>query len=551
MQSPMEFFTKEKAIRLKSHLDKYLLAEDDQKSVRQSRQQSSKKVIWTVEIVGDGSNLIRLKSCHGQYLTASEDAFLLGMTGKKVIQTTLAKKADSTSMVLWEPIRDGFQVKLRTRTGSFLRANGATLPWRNSITHDTHHKSSTHDWVLWDVIMIDSSELFDQSYKEFESQLSSLSSSVSEDFADSPTSPWSSVSIKSPRSSTQLGMEFFSNAKAVRLKNHHGKYLVAEEDEESVTQERNGSSKAARWTVEFIHQPEGGSFIRLKSCYGKYLTASNSPFLLGMTGRKVTQTLPRRLDSSLEWEPIKDGFQVKLKTRYGNFLRANGGLPPWRNSVTHDIPQRTATQEWILWDIDVLEIQVHADSPKPKLQVEEEPSFSPQGSKLTKLESSGSFANSMQKAGDGRIIYYSIADDNGNVDDAIEEYWFTFKGNGVYELTHKLEEEIGIDDIIVCTRSPLNQKLYPLRLQLPPNNATMHVVVVPSSTKGEFLCIFMLFLVFIVCGFASLSKLSLKSLKQIEKQNTHNWLSLKCIMPIEKQFYIHGWRHKTLSYGFV
>ncbi|RHN41155.1 hypothetical protein MtrunA17_Chr8g0363011 [Medicago truncatula] len=46
-------------------------------------------------------------------------------------------------------------------------------------------------------------------------------------------------------------------------------------------------------------------------------------------GQKVIQTLPRRLDSSVEWE----GAQVKLKTRYGNFLRGNGGLLPWRNSV--------------------------------------------------------------------------------------------------------------------------------------------------------------------------------------------------------------------------
>lgn len=157
-------------------------------------------------------------------------------------------------------------------------------------------------------------------------------------------------------------MEFFNNAKAVRLRSHHDKYLLAEEDEEAVTQDRNGSSKSAKWIVELVS--ESPPILRLKSCYGKYLTASNQPFLLGMTGRKVLQTLPRRLDSSLEWEPIREGSQVKLKTRYGNFLRANGGLPPWRNSVTHDIPHRTATQEWVLWDVDVVEIQVKAHDVK-------------------------------------------------------------------------------------------------------------------------------------------------------------------------------------------
>ena len=87
---------------------------------------------------------------------------------------------------------------------------------------------------------------------------------------------------------------------------------------------------------------------------------------------------------------------------------------------------------------------------------------------------------------DGRTIYYHIADNNGEVDDeAVEGYSFSFRGNGVDELTRKFEEETGIEGIVMCSRSPLNGKLYPLRLQLPPNNVTMHVVVVLSSSNGE------------------------------------------------------------------
>lgn len=150
-------------------------------------------------------------------------------------------------------------------------------------------------------------------------------------------------------------MELFKRALEVRFRSHHDKFLLAEEDEESVCQERNGAVKNARWTVEI---GENRKFLRFRSCYGKYLTASNESFLLGMTGKKVVQTLPKRLDSSVEWEPIREGYQVRLKTRYGQFLRANGGVPPWRNSVTHDIPQRTTTQDWILWDVDVVQIRV-------------------------------------------------------------------------------------------------------------------------------------------------------------------------------------------------
>uniref|UniRef100_A0A1D1YE03 UV excision repair protein RAD23 A n=1 Tax=Anthurium amnicola TaxID=1678845 RepID=A0A1D1YE03_9ARAE len=287
-------------------------------------------------------------------------------------------------------------------------------------------------------------------------------------------------------------MELFSNAKAVRLQSHHNKYLTAEEDEESVCQERSGTSRGARWAVEFV---EGGRTVRLKSCYGRYLTASNVPFLLGMTGRKVLQTLPtRRLDSSVEWEPIRDGFQVRLKTQYGQFLRANGGLPPWRNSVTHDIPHRTATQDWVLWEVEVVEILVHspgrvpsAASPPPSSAQHSisssPPSTPPAGTspRMSRKESSSSLPSSPLKS-DGRTIHYYVADDAGNEDESFQGATFQFKGTSVQELTSRLEEEVGLSNMIVCSRNPLNGKLYPLRLHLPPNNSPMHVVLVTASS---------------------------------------------------------------------
>lgn len=99
------------------------------------------------------------------------------------------------------------------------------------------------------------------------------------------------------------------------------------------------------------------------------------------------------------------------------------------------------------------------------------------------MQSSDSFVGPPVKA-EGRIIYYNVADDNGELNSLTDEQSFTFKGNGVDELTEKLEQETRLEDIVVCSRNPLNGKLYPLRLHLPPNNTTMHLVVVPASGTG-------------------------------------------------------------------
>lgn len=88
---------------------------------------------------------------------------------------------------------------------------------------------------------------------------------------------------------------------------------------------------------------------------------------------------------------------------------------------------------------------------------------------------------------EGRTIYYHVAEDNGEVDDEnVQGYSLIFNGNGVEQLTRKFVEETGLEGVIVCTRSPLNGKLYPLRLQLPPNNVTMQVILVLPSSKGDF-----------------------------------------------------------------
>ncbi|MFS7958697.1 putative actin-crosslinking [Helianthus anomalus] len=512
----MEFFEKPVAVRLKTHLDKYLVADDDQVTVRQSLSAGgTRRARWLVDHVDSNSHVIRLKSCYGSYLTASDTPCSL-MMGKKVIQKSLPESTKEQLAMEWQPVRDGFQVKLKTSCGTYLRANGPML--RNTVTHDT---CFTHNWMLFDVEAVDIPE--DEEFDDYMSMITSFSS-VSDELSgleftslhSSPRTPILSFIKRSPFQQASV-MDFFHNAKAVRLKNHHNKYLYADEDQESVSQDRNGASKNNRWTVEFVTD----THIRLKSCYNKYLTASNQPFLLGMTGRKVLQTLPPRLDSSLEWEPIREGNQVKLRTRYGQYLRANGGLPPWRNSVTHDIPHRTATLEWILWDVDVVDIVVQSPAPRPPPPLVPSDSFTSNDSsspttswsfqevcfswskhihtyvhtmllllfsliKLTIDELICVLQSSPAKIDQGRAIYYHVvSDDFGEMDEDAQGFCITFKGNEVGELTRKLEEETGLKGITVCTRSPLDGNLYPLRLQLPPNNVTMKVVVVHNSSSQE------------------------------------------------------------------
>ncbi|CAA0823399.1 Actin cross-linking protein [Striga hermonthica] len=479
----MDFFEKARAVRLQSHLGKYLVADEDEVTVRQSRNGASHRAHWAVEFVEGKRERIRLKSCHGLYLTASDEPFLLGMTGKKVLQS-LPLPEETDVRVEWEPVREGAAgLKLMTAEGKFLRANGGAPPWRNSVTHDVPHRTATQSWVVWEVDVVDISVSDVDPGSGCFSPVSSFSSySGTPDIGSPMAMGGYSSMLPNMSTTTQVsGMEFFIKAKSVRLKSHHDKYLTADSDEESVIQNRSGSSISAKWEVEFVSD----NVIRLKSRYGKYLKACDNEFLLGVTGRKVTQSLPGngKLDSSVDWEPLRDGMQVKLKSRYAcNFLRANGGLPPWRNSITHDIPHMH--HNWVLWEVDVVEVR--PESPNTILQsdsLDEDLGSASFHIRIPSVPRRGSFEDSQRKKSEGRLIYYYVAAD-GEINDVMEERSFQFKGHGLEELTEMLEDETGLEDVIVCSRNIVNGKLYPLRLALPPNNTTMHVVVVPPTSKG-------------------------------------------------------------------
>ncbi|XP_077212265.1 uncharacterized protein LOC143847349 [Tasmannia lanceolata] len=279
-----------------------------------------------------------------------------------------------------------------------------------------------------------------------------------------------------------------SNDKVVRLKSHHNKYLVAGDDKESVYQSSSAPSQYSTWVIEYL---EHSSKFRLKSCFSRYLASSHKPFLLGATGMKVEQTTEKTHNLDIEWEISKEeGFRVRLRNRYGGFLRANVGLPLCRNSVTHDFPWGTNTRS-ILWELEIVEVKSietrlfnwvpskdeNKDKGVPLL------CFSPS------REDKKHAWNSKNSAGDGhsRIMYYRVCKDrdcennNCNNIDSSEWSFLSFKGRNLHELREQLKKETGYEDLVLCTSSTFRGAHCPLHLPLPPGNLPMKVVLIPGT----------------------------------------------------------------------
>lgn len=187
----MDLLLKTGAVKLRSHLGKLLVGDEDNETVRQSRNEKTRRAIWLVEPSPNNPDLVRLKNLtSGLYLTASDSPFLLGMTGKRVLQLSIF----DPTRVEWEPIIDGFQVKFRsTKEGKYLRANGGTPPWRNSVTYDTPLTGGTSNWTFWDIESVTTSDI--ASLDGAISPLSSFNSVFSdESYPDSPLSVISTAS---------------------------------------------------------------------------------------------------------------------------------------------------------------------------------------------------------------------------------------------------------------------------------------------------------------------------------------------------------------------
>ncbi|XP_024388378.1 uncharacterized protein [Physcomitrium patens] len=336
-------------------------------------------------------------------------------------------------------------------------------------------------------------------------------------------------------------MEFFKDVHSVRLLTQNGKYLWAAEDRNSVALRRGENTYGVDWRVEVV--PERNT-IRLKSVYDLYLKPSDYASALGFTGRKIRQSFASKADSSLEWEPVRSDSCVKFTAKGDKFLRANGGVPPYRNTVTYDVPMRKSKQHEVLWTVVVVKLKdplrlqlknsplasptlynaakLKLSPPRiSKVEISDHDQYSPPepvrrpqlprnpepGVKYppTSHHSSCSEWSSppasppsrrrptktpepskdvpKPKQSELRRIYYSVAEDNGEVLAHDDETSGTllFEGSTIDELAHELQRMTGIDDIILCMKNPLSTKLYKMRL--PANRAPLCVVIVRQNSR--------------------------------------------------------------------
>lgn len=169
-------------------------------------------------------------------------------------------------------------------------------------------------------------------------------------------------------------MSIFQNSMVVRLVSYRGKYLHAVDNLKSVIQGDDASSMNARWTVELV--PGRESAIRLRSCHGRYLTATNKIKGLTRRCRKVQQTLPRKLGASVHWVPTmqrNDQLVVKLRSRssrYDTHLRAS----TLRNLVRHKLPFKRSFRNY-KWRVDIVSA---AEEPNLETATEQPSSSRPQ-----------------------------------------------------------------------------------------------------------------------------------------------------------------------------
>ena len=145
-------------------------------------------------------------------------------------------------------------------------------------------------------------------------------------------------------------MEFFQNARLVRLKSHLGTYLCAADDAVAVSHGYRRNSRGTVWTVELA----GDEYVRLQCQRGLYLGAADAAAALdpATPSCRVVQGLPSTPnDSAFLWTPRRDEGDrgagcLTLSGPLGRLLRASFGETPRDNSVTLDFEVGPEESTW-------------------------------------------------------------------------------------------------------------------------------------------------------------------------------------------------------------
>ncbi|KAJ1263557.1 hypothetical protein BS78_09G194800 [Paspalum vaginatum] len=298
-------------------------------------------------------------------------------------------------------------------------------------------------------------------------------------------------------------MEFFENARSVRLKSHLGTYLCAADAAEAVSHGYRRNSRGTVWAVESA----GDEYVRLQGHHGLYLGAADPTAALeaATPSCRVVQGVPSTPnDSAFLWTPRWDHDRERgagcltLSGPLGRVLRASFGETPRDNAVTLDFEVGPEESTWVVEAVPAEQAArpppCRAQSCDARLEAAAATSdtassafvrlYSAKESK-TKLEEPPPIEEPLHMPA-RRTIFHNIAREDGGVDDFDEGTWryFTFDEQSLAALHRRLQEETKHKDFLICRRSGgASPKLFPVILDLPPGNNEMEFVLVLMPSR--------------------------------------------------------------------
>ncbi|CAN6332487.1 unnamed protein product [Urochloa humidicola] len=307
-------------------------------------------------------------------------------------------------------------------------------------------------------------------------------------------------------------MEFFEDARSVRLKSHLGTYLCAADDAEAVSHGYRRNSRGTVWAVE----PAGDEYVRLQGPRGLYLGAADPAVALDAATPtcRVIQGLPSTPnDGAFLWTPRRGEGErraagcltVTLSGPLGRLLHASFGDTPRDNAVTLDFEVAPEESTWVVEAVSAEQAAAVAPPPcraqscNARLEAAAAETLDTASSAFVRLYSVKESKAKLEESPPieeplhmpaRRTIFHNTAREDGGVDDFDEGTWryFTFDGQSLAALRRRLQEETKHRDFVICRRSDgAAPGLFPVVLDLPPGNNEMEfvLVLVPSRAAND------------------------------------------------------------------